>query len=41
MDDVERMLIFLGGLLVFGLVLVFAGKMNLPIGRLPGNRMQG
>ena len=38
MADLGRMLIFLGGLLlVFGLVLVFAGKLNLPIGRLPGD----
>lgn len=32
------MLVFLGGLLlVFGVVLILAGKMNLPIGRLPGD----
>ncbi len=38
MGDLGRMLIFVGGLLlVFGLILVFAGKMNLPIGRLPGD----
>jgi uncharacterized membrane protein len=38
MGDLGRMLIFVGGLLlVFGVVLVFAGKMNLPIGRLPGD----
>jgi len=38
MGDLGRMLVFLGGLLlVFGLVLIVAGKMNLPIGRLPGD----
>jgi hypothetical protein len=38
MADLGRMLVFLGGLLlVFGLVLVFAGKFHLPIGRLPGD----
>ncbi len=38
MGDVGRMLVFVGGLLlVVGLVLVFAGKVNLPIGRLPGD----
>ena len=38
MGDVGWVLIFLGGfLLVLGLVLVFARKMNLPIGRLPGD----
>ena len=38
MGDVGRMLVFVGGLLlVFGLVLILAGKMNLPIGRLPGD----
>ncbi len=32
------MLVFLGGLLlVAGLVLILAGKVNLPIGRLPGD----
>ncbi|MGB7556856.1 MAG: DUF2905 domain-containing protein [Candidatus Korobacteraceae bacterium] len=32
------MLIFVGGLLlVFGIILVLAGKMNLPLGRLPGD----
>jgi hypothetical protein len=36
--DLGRMLVFLGGLLlVVGVVLIFAGKMNLPIGRLPGD----
>jgi hypothetical protein len=38
MGDVGRMLVFVGGLLlVFGLVLILAGKVNLPIGRLPGD----
>jgi hypothetical protein len=38
MSDVGRMLVFFGGLLlVFGLILMFAGKTNLPIGRLPGD----
>jgi hypothetical protein len=38
MGDLGRMLVFLGGLLlVFGVILIFAGKMNLPIGRLPGD----
>ncbi|HWJ19309.1 MAG TPA: DUF2905 domain-containing protein [Geobacterales bacterium] len=38
MGDVGRMLIFVGGLLlVFGVVLILAGKVNLPIGRLPGD----
>jgi hypothetical protein len=38
MGDLGRMLIFFGGLLlVIGLILVFAGKINLPIGRLPGD----
>jgi hypothetical protein len=38
MGDLGRMLVFLGGLLlVLGLVLILAGKLNLPIGRLPGD----
>ena len=38
MGDVGRMLVFLGGvLLAIGAVLILAGKMNLPIGRLPGD----
>jgi DUF2905 family protein len=38
MGDLGRMLVFVGGLLlVFGLVLILAGKANLPIGRLPGD----
>jgi DUF2905 family protein len=36
--DLGRMLVFVGGLLlVIGVVLIFAGKMHLPIGRLPGD----
>jgi len=32
------MLVFFGGLLlVFGLLLIFAGKLHLPVGRLPGD----
>jgi hypothetical protein len=38
MGDLGRMLLMLGGLiLVLGLVLILAGKINLPIGRLPGD----
>jgi Protein of unknown function (DUF2905) len=38
MGDLGRMLIFIGGLLlVIGIVVVLAGKANLPIGRLPGD----
>ncbi len=38
MGDLGRMLVFLGGLLlVVGLIFILAGKMNLPIGRLPGD----
>jgi preprotein translocase subunit SecY len=38
MGDLGRMLMFVGGLLlVLGVVLVLAGKVNLPIGRLPGD----
>ena len=38
MGDLGRMLVFVGGLLlVFGLVLILVGKVNLPIGRLPGD----
>jgi preprotein translocase subunit SecY len=38
MGDLGRMLILVGGLLlVFGIILVLAGKVNLPIGRLPGD----
>jgi Protein of unknown function (DUF2905) len=38
MGDLGRMLVFVGGLLlVLGLVVILAGKINLPIGRLPGD----
>ena len=38
MGDLGRILIFVGGLLlVIGVVFVFAGKLNLPVGRLPGD----
>ncbi len=38
MSDIGRMLVLVGGLLlVFGLILILAGKVNLPIGRLPGD----
>jgi hypothetical protein len=38
MGDLGRMLVLLGGLLLgLGLMLIFAGKINLPIGRLPGD----
>jgi hypothetical protein len=38
MGDLGRMLIFFGGLLLLvGIILVFAGKVNLPIGRMPGD----
>ena len=38
MGDLGRTLVFVGGLLlVVGLVLILAGKINLPIGRLPGD----
>lgn len=38
MGDLGRALVFLGGLLlVLGLVLILAGKLNLPVGRLPGD----
>ena len=38
MGDLGRMLVFVGGLLlVIGLILILAGKVNLPIGRLPGD----
>ena len=38
MGYLGRVLVFVGGLLlVFGLVLILAGKVNLPIGRLPGD----
>ncbi len=38
MGDLGRTLVLVGGLLlVLGLVLILAGKINLPIGRLPGD----
>ena len=38
MGDLGRMLVFVGGLLlVLGVILILAGKVNLPIGRLPGD----
>lgn len=38
MGDLGRMLVWIGGLiLLLGVVLILAGKMNLPIGRLPGD----
>lgn len=38
MGDLGRTLVFVGGLLlVVGLILIFAGKINLPIVRLPGD----
>ena len=38
MGDIGRMLVFVGALLLaFGLILILAGKVNLPIGRLPGD----
>jgi len=38
MGDLGRMLVFVGGLLlVIGLIVILAGKANLPIGRLPGD----
>ncbi|MFZ0706849.1 MAG: DUF2905 domain-containing protein [Candidatus Korobacteraceae bacterium] len=38
MGNLGRMLVWIGGLiLLFGVVLILAGKMNLPIGRLPGD----
>ena len=38
MGDLGRMLVFVGGLLlVVGIVVILAGKANLPLGRLPGD----
>lgn len=38
MGDLGRMLVWIGVLiLLFGVVLILASKMNLPIGRLPGD----
>jgi hypothetical protein len=38
MNDFGRMLIIFGGvILVIGIIMVVAGRMNLPIGKLPGD----
>jgi hypothetical protein len=38
MGDLGRVLVFVGGLLlVIGLIFIFAGKVNVPMGRLPGD----
>ena len=38
MGDLGRTLVLIGGLLLgLGLMLILAGKLNLPIGRLPGD----
>jgi len=38
MGDLGRTLVLIGGLLLgLGLVVILAGKLNLPIGRLPGD----
>jgi len=38
MADFGKLLMFLGGMLVMaGLVIMFMGKTNLPIGKLPGD----
>lgn len=38
MGDIGKMLVMFGGLLlVIGVVLIAAGRLNLPIGRLPGD----
>ena len=38
MTDLGRMLVAIGGLIVVaGLLLMLAGKVNLPVGRLPGD----
>ena len=38
MGDLGRTLVMIGGLvLVIGVLLILAGKVNLPIGRLPGD----
>lgn len=38
MGDLGRTLVFFGGvLLVVGLIIMLAGKANLPLGRLPGD----
>jgi hypothetical protein len=38
MGDLGRMFIWIGGfLLLLGFILIVAGKLNLPVGRLPGD----
>lgn len=38
MNDIGRMLLILGGvIIVIGLLIMLAGRFNLPIGRLPGD----
>ena len=38
MDYLGRVLVFVGGLLlVFGVVLILAGRLNLPLGHMPGD----
>jgi hypothetical protein len=38
MSDLGKMFLWIGGfLLVLGFILIVAGKMNLPVGRLPGD----
>jgi hypothetical protein len=38
MGDLGRVLVFVGALLLgLGLLLIVAGKINLPVGRLPGD----
>jgi hypothetical protein len=37
-SDLGRMFVWIGGfILLLGVVLILAGKMNLPVGRLPGD----
>ncbi len=38
MGDLGKMLVWIGGfIVVLGLVLILAAKLNLPVGRLPGD----
>jgi hypothetical protein len=38
MADLGKILVFVGLLIaLFGIILIFAGRMHLPIGRLPGD----
>ena len=38
MADFGKILVFLGLLIaLFGIILIFAGRMHLPVGRLPGD----